>query len=209
MDSLRESNTEAGKEDQSNSKRDGSWEQKPGEKVREINGERQKQTSTGEDITEDYYVQGNRPLDLPKSEWLYPSVGEGTLTNPIPGHHEQFIKSDGTNFGLFPDGPREDKDSLVAKYKYADTTKYRADCIDEARAQVDAEIKESARLQKEKGRSAESQHDRFDPPVADPGDQVKWPYDTHSYNCISYKDTILARAEIIAKRKGVSLIKDK
>ena len=170
--------------------------QRVGDKVKEV------EKIKVESKWKEYYVIGKRPLKIPRGDKLY---GEGNNKY----QHRQFIKNNGYNFGLSGENggavPFQDKEDQLKKYEYFDGQKYKAEFIDAARAELEQE------WQEEFGKRKQRNYDRDTPSnmggifhgVGDEFESKR--YDTNDYNCQHYVDDIIARARIIAKRKGEKL----
>ena len=144
------------------------------------------------------YQVARRPLE--GMGLLYP------YSSPFPGsrirsEHQQFIGSDGRNFGfLGPVGVGADP-GHIREYTFDipdyGRTKYDAECIDLAREEADrdwAKVRETA---EEMARL----HPDFPQDMDD-----SWRYNLIADNCQDYVADVLKRAEAIARKKGVPLI---
>lgn len=146
-----------------------------------------------------FYRVGRRPLD--GMEKLYNKTNFMEKSH-LRTEHQHFIGSDGRNFGFMKeDGVREDNASFLPQYAFDipayGATKYDAECIDLARAELEGKWEQTLKTATELGRR--------DPAFPQDMDDA-WRYHLLAHNCQHYVDEVLKHAEAIARRKGVPLI---
>ncbi|MDL2210064.1 hypothetical protein LJC26_04590 [Desulfovibrio sp. OttesenSCG-928-O18] len=126
-----------------------------------------------------YYVIGKRPLAMPGGRGLYGS-NFGTNKN---AEHVQFIANDGSNRGLFPNGFQAEESKFIHQYAYGDDKRYNAELIDQAMKEVEKEMREKVGEKKDI-------------------------YDVTDNNCQHYMNSVLGRAESLAKKTGTPFLMD-
>ena len=145
--------------------------------------------------TQASYQVARRPLENAKGFYGF------SLGPHLRGEHQQFIGSDGRNFGfLGPVGVGADP-GHIREYTFDipdyGRTKYDAECIDPAREEADrdwAKVRETA-----------EEMARLNPDFPQDMDD-SWRYNLIADNCQDYVADVLKRAEAIARKKGVPLI---
>lgn len=145
-----------------------------------------------------YYQIGRRPLDMLGGEKVYDTYAFNSIN--IYPEHIQFISHDGKNFGMQGDGIVRDDFKNLERYsfdsKQYSTTKYNAECVDQARTELEKEW-EKTRDVAEKVSEYPGFPEDFDD---------SWRYNLVAHNCQDYVEEVLKRAESIAKKKGVPFI---
>lgn len=141
------------------------------------------------------YQVGRRPLDRVKD-------GYGVVFGPhLRVEHQQFIASDGRNFGFLGPQGVGDEPGRIREYAFDipdyGTTRYDAQCIEQARAEVEKKWRETL----DTGSELARRHADFPQDMDD-----SWRYHLIANNCQDYVADVLRRAEAIARTKGVPLI---
>lgn len=144
------------------------------------------------------YRVGRRPLEHMGLFYPYSSPCSGSR---IRREHQQFIGSDGRNFGfLGPQGIGDDS-NLIHEYAFDipdyGLTEYDAECIDQARKEADqdwAKVRETATEMAR--RDLDFPQDMND----------SWRYNLIANNCQDYVADVIKRAEVIARKRGIPLI---
>ena len=144
-----------------------------------------------------YYMVGERALDA--FGGLYNLL---TGNNNLRGRHQHFIRNDGKNFGFGKDGLFMENENRVQEYEFETPDygkrKMRADYIEKARQEIDILLKTRQKLLDEANRRT---------PLS-AGMTERTIYHGLGFNCQDYVDTVIKKAQELARQNGESLFLD-
>ena len=158
--------------------------------------------------SEPYYMVGRRPLDFWGGQTIYNDAGglfDRGWNHDLRTEHQQFIRSDGVNFGFGPEGIFSENQESLKAYTYDSPglagKKLRADLIDEARDIFEKQREEIQRV-------LNKVNYRFSTTWEKAEDLPRYQYNIIGNNCQDYVGEIMEIAQKLARKRGISLYID-